>query len=334
MSKTTHTHRGTCQACGKVQAVDNTTGLLAKHGYKVQYGEFHFVCDAAARKPAEHELAYTHATIEHCGIQALYHDGQVDLLRSGAVIPSMFKRWNREKVKRTPRSNGNGFFETRGDYDVLPINEATPDELAKRVDEVAHEHECKASGFRAHAQFLRTVVVPRLGQPLYANEELSKPRFYIGFKFTYEGVEYVLTGEAYARFGNDRRVGWKVKRVDGTGRELQWSVKYLNDVVNPKPPKVPGGYDTKAARKADLDKLNRQYEKLKRELCDIFCEVPHSSRSMAQDAAYFALPHDLHNWRKKHGEASVKLFPHAQGLVDAINALVVERERVKAAPGA
>ncbi|MGR8918002.1 MAG: hypothetical protein ACU85V_00165 [Gammaproteobacteria bacterium] len=51
MSK--HTHRGTCQACGRVQAVSTSTGLLAKHGYSVEWGYFSGECRGSDELPLE-----------------------------------------------------------------------------------------------------------------------------------------------------------------------------------------------------------------------------------------------------------------------------------------
>jgi hypothetical protein len=39
-----HTHRGHCQLCGRVQAIDVKTGLVAKHGYTVERGYFSGQC--------------------------------------------------------------------------------------------------------------------------------------------------------------------------------------------------------------------------------------------------------------------------------------------------
>ena len=61
--KTTHTHRGHCQACGRVQAVDTTNNLLAKHGYTVDFGYFNGVCTGSDRKPLEIDKSFTEQTI-------------------------------------------------------------------------------------------------------------------------------------------------------------------------------------------------------------------------------------------------------------------------------
>jgi hypothetical protein len=50
----THTHRGHCQLCLRVHAIDTTTGLIAKHGYTVAgYGFFNGVCPES-EKPSLH----------------------------------------------------------------------------------------------------------------------------------------------------------------------------------------------------------------------------------------------------------------------------------------
>lgn len=51
------THNGTCQACGRSQAV-KANGNLAKHGYTVDYGYFSGTCSGSDRKPLELETSH------------------------------------------------------------------------------------------------------------------------------------------------------------------------------------------------------------------------------------------------------------------------------------
>lgn len=44
MAKETHTHRGHCQLCACVQAINPDTGRIAKHGYTVTNGYFNGTC--------------------------------------------------------------------------------------------------------------------------------------------------------------------------------------------------------------------------------------------------------------------------------------------------
>jgi hypothetical protein len=63
-----HTHRGTCQACGAIQAVDNKTGAIAKHGYTVDWGMFEGECQGSHKLPLEKSSELTVQIIK--GIEA------------------------------------------------------------------------------------------------------------------------------------------------------------------------------------------------------------------------------------------------------------------------
>lgn len=49
----THTHKGTCQLCGRTHAVNNKTGEIAKHGYTVDYGFFNGTCGGSGILPLQ-----------------------------------------------------------------------------------------------------------------------------------------------------------------------------------------------------------------------------------------------------------------------------------------
>lgn len=50
---TKHTHKGTCQICGSIQAVNNGTGLIAKHGYTKRWGFFSGTCRGSENLPLQ-----------------------------------------------------------------------------------------------------------------------------------------------------------------------------------------------------------------------------------------------------------------------------------------
>lgn len=330
--KTTHTHRGTCQRCGSVQAVDNKSQLLAKHGYRVVYGSFQYVCDAAGISPAEHDVTYTRETIANCIRAAESNEREVVALKSGEHVPSMFKRWNPKKVKVNKRRDGST-YDTTGDYDVLPITKATTEERQDRINAAITECQSNAAGFRGHAAFLTRDVLSRLGMPLYQNEELTKQQLTKGLKFTHEGVEHELVEPAFSRWGNERLIGWYVRRVGAEAhRTLRWTSKEIRNAMNPKPVVAAGGYTTKKARKDDLDKLNRVFDKKRKAIQDAYLALPREQRTEAKTAVYYG-PMQLSHWRPKHGAAVVKEFPALTPVVQDIEALVTERERIKAAPG-
>ncbi len=51
------THNGTCQACGRTQAV-RANGRLAKHGYTVDYGYFSGTCSGSDKLPLEQDTKW------------------------------------------------------------------------------------------------------------------------------------------------------------------------------------------------------------------------------------------------------------------------------------
>lgn len=61
--KTTHTHKGHCQVCGNLHAVDNSHNGLAKHGYDVSWGFFNGVCGGAENLPIQLDRTLADRTI-------------------------------------------------------------------------------------------------------------------------------------------------------------------------------------------------------------------------------------------------------------------------------
>lgn len=174
MTKTTHTHRGTCQACGSVQASANSNTLIAKHGYQV-IGYFSGICQGADRQPAELDVTYTHKVIDFCHSAALDHDKDIALLKIGRLVPKTFERYNPTLVVIHTPKHGKP-YNTTGGNETLPIAKATAEERAKAIALAIHEHELHASGLRSHADKLTRYVLVRFGQPLYVAAELDAPK--------------------------------------------------------------------------------------------------------------------------------------------------------------
>ena len=99
--KTTHTHRGHCQTCGRVQAVDTANNLLAKHGYTVDFGYFDGVCRGSDRQPLEVDKSYAEATIVRL---SEWIDGQKFLLQKAIEGKKTFSSFsfNYTSVKIVP----------------------------------------------------------------------------------------------------------------------------------------------------------------------------------------------------------------------------------------
>lgn len=61
-----HTHKGTCQVCGNVQAVGSKQGRpLSLHGYTVDWGYFSGTCSGSKRQPLELDRSVLDASVRH-----------------------------------------------------------------------------------------------------------------------------------------------------------------------------------------------------------------------------------------------------------------------------
>lgn len=65
-----HTHKGMCQACGRMHAVNNKTGLIAEHGYQVHWNQFIGSCSGSNRLPIQLSTAWTCYIQEDLSAQA------------------------------------------------------------------------------------------------------------------------------------------------------------------------------------------------------------------------------------------------------------------------
>jgi hypothetical protein len=143
-----------------------TTGLLAKHGYTVDYGFFNGVCRGADRAPLEVEKTLTETTIKWL-LETVAPDMEkrVADLSSGAVLPRWFKRV----------VNG-------GRSEKVPVErEALTDYEAKtQVSNAIFAARQEANNARFHAKMLAERIVARHGQPLYPVNREDRKEIKVG----------------------------------------------------------------------------------------------------------------------------------------------------------
>lgn len=151
------THRGTCQACGRVQCVTLHTDKLAKHGYTVDWGHFNGVCAGADVQPLELNKTLTehiiHDLRENVAPRA---DKLAADLRSGAVAPKYY-RHEFDKIKRISVR-----VECRRDELPIPQDYNAGQCLSAAI----YNAENRAKGARQHADSLEKLIASRHGQPL------------------------------------------------------------------------------------------------------------------------------------------------------------------------
>lgn len=295
MAKTTHTGRGTCQVCGALQAIDNVTGITAKHGYKVAgYHFFVGVCPGAAYLPAQKDLTITHKIIGDLTAQALAHDvmaerllkfevvteGETDVVKFApdAAKLASFQEWdyNLPVVRKDRWGREN---KSRGGYVTVEVTADTPAYVIEREQtRAAKVEEVNARHARSHITMMLTHIVPKFGTALEPAKDVAK-------------VE---------------RAAAKAKALEGVQ------------------------FPTKQSRKDALDKLSRAFDRARDELQDMYLALPDAQRTEAKTAIYYG-PMQLSHWRPKHAEAALREFPKAANIVERINALVAQREAIKTA---
>jgi len=235
MARTKHTHRGTCQACGARQAVEEE-GRIAKHGYKVEFGTFNGVCMGAGHQPAEHDVTMTHKVIEQCRREAVRLDQHTANLEAGTTLPETIERYDPMAVRKNKWGR-----EERGVWIEMPYAEGTDSEKRAAVQHAIIRSKRLADMNRSHAKGLEEQVLPRHGKPLYPAEDKPEPRAYAKgqrYTITYKDggkVTVTLERAAYSyswRSGSERLVGWIASwergGSKGTGR---YSMRELNAAV-------------------------------------------------------------------------------------------------------
>ena len=91
---------------------------------------------------------------------------------------------------------------------------------------------------------------------------------------------------------------------------------------------IEGVYRTKAAQKADLEKLNCEYSELRRDITDTYLE----KRDIKGEEVYWKLPDNLHAWRHIHSLLVLDAYPEHKPQVDAIERLL-QAQRDQGAAG-
>ena len=103
--KTTHTHKGHCQVCGAMHAVDNSHNGLAKHGYDVSWGFFNGVCSGADNLPIQLDRTLADKTIARS-------EEHTSELQSRLHLVCRLPLENKKKIKNKQNKN----IHTRAEY--------------------------------------------------------------------------------------------------------------------------------------------------------------------------------------------------------------------------
>lgn len=100
--KNTHTHKGHCQVCGRVQAVSTNDNLMAKHGYDVQFGFFNGTCIGSDKKPLEVSKRISEVTISNMKNAIEEKREEIETFTDVTQVPVVFttrNMWGKEISK-------------------------------------------------------------------------------------------------------------------------------------------------------------------------------------------------------------------------------------------
>lgn len=90
------THNGTCQCCGRVQAL--TPNGIAKHGYTTEYGFFNGTCRGSDNQPLELDTALNVATV--AGLREWAADRKAEAEGDITEVPVTVRELRRDGSRR------------------------------------------------------------------------------------------------------------------------------------------------------------------------------------------------------------------------------------------
>lgn len=343
-AKTTHTHKGHCQACGHQQAHEGAK-QIAKHGYTTEHGYFSGTCPGSGHKPLEHSHELTDVIQKHLhddAHKAREHSKNAHVTNPKIHTHSTYKK-NEDgspKYDRNHQREQEHHFEH---YSKAPQNAR---------DLFHHKQESRAKQSEGHARMLEDLKKRIHGTELaqnmgHAAHKVSLP----GSTFKHESEpEHTHTIGASAGFHRGRGYSSSlhkhhfhvVKKHDKTGEEHHYhapetELKGYVKKHKERQAQIASGsrpehsYSTHSEKKSALDTLGRQYEKHREAVSKHFLAVPHEHRTEDMHAAYDT-PYSLHHWRPKHSAAVMKHFPQAKEHIDEIERLHKAREDIASRP--
>jgi len=149
-----HTHKGTCQVCGSVQAITGEAGVIAKHGYTVEWGFFNGTCSGSHSKPLEQDKWLTETMIKN-----LLAEGEKLAAIDDVKVAKMVIRGEQFTFMQ-----GDNIEAVIGEYNFFCYGRPTFKTIAAENLRLIHR---QAESIKAHAYYLTNLLVERHGQELY-----------------------------------------------------------------------------------------------------------------------------------------------------------------------
>jgi hypothetical protein len=169
--KTIHTHRGHCQKCLRVHAIDVHTGLVAKHGYTVDGGYFNGECYGSGELSLHVSRELTDRIIVLCAEDDAAYTKRAEALKAGTITPETARNGETRKVVKQTRR---GSYNTYEDV-MVPFAEAPANYQRDAVRIAVHAAENIARQARDHRKMMIewAAKIYDAKVPAYRNEDLE-----------------------------------------------------------------------------------------------------------------------------------------------------------------
>jgi hypothetical protein len=92
------------------------------------------------------------------------------------------------------------------------------------------------------------------------------------------------------------------------------------------------GFRNMAEQKRAAESASRAYEEQRKELMHMVLAIEESKRTAEQDAVYWDLPQNTHQWKPKHATQVLAAMAHAAEAVKSIETIAALYAQIKAAP--
>jgi len=214
------THNGTCQACGRKQAV-KANGLLAQHGYTVDYGYFNGTCSGSDYRPLEQDTAHNKRVVNSIRDWAKEQDMLADGNIETAPVQVKDTESNKSWAQKTIQINRADYVASRTrDDSSKDFSDLYNREFDKKIETVRLSLRRNAEFARKDASALETLRAKTFGNELTSREVPAdqRPQKETGFRTIREG---------YERADELKKLGFVSVRVNGgTMRVSEISVTY------------------------------------------------------------------------------------------------------------
>lgn len=165
--KTKASHYGTCQLCGSLQKLPN--GVLASHGYQIEWNQFHGICSGSGRAPFEQSKDFAEAEIVRCtelleaypALPEPVNNSHRAFLFS-SKDPSVVAWRDRRNARRTWQGMISWLKPRCEKWSVKPLREVAEEDRKAETVKVASRNVRQLAGLRNDAKWALSLAIDKL----------------------------------------------------------------------------------------------------------------------------------------------------------------------------